>query len=137
MKKTIVNPSSLPKPVGFSHGILVEGGRLLFLAGQTGTDSAGRIVSPGELVGQIDQSLRNLDAVLREAGGKLTDIVQLNLFVRDRDDYMAKLKPLGKVFRSHFEGYYPTMALFEITGLFQDEALVELQGIAALPGGES
>ena len=132
MPKTLINPSSLAKPSGFNHGIVVDSGRLLFLAGQAGTDSNGQILAPGDLVAQYGQTLRNLQAVTEEAGGRLQDIVKLNIFVRDRRDYREKLKPLGKVHRSFFGDYYPTMALFEITGLMDDEALVELEGVAVL-----
>ena len=132
MPKTLINPSSLAKPSGFNHGIVVDSGRLLFLAGQAGTDSNGKILAPGDLVAQYGQTLRNLQAVTEEAGGRLQDIVKLNIFVRDRRDYREKLKPLGKVHRSFFGDYYPTMALFEITGLMDDEALVELEGVAVL-----
>jgi enamine deaminase RidA (YjgF/YER057c/UK114 family) len=62
----------------------------------------------------------------------MQDIVKLNIFVKDRADYMAKLKPLGRVFRGYFGDYYPTMALFEVTGFFQEENLVEMEGFAVL-----
>jgi len=132
MKRRIVNPKSLAPPSGFSHGILVEGGRLLFLAGQTGSDAAGRIEAPRDLVRQFDRALGNLEEVLRDAGGTLADVVKLNVFVRSRNDYVAKLKPLGKAFRGRFAGHYPAMALFEVSALFQTDALVELEGIAVL-----
>jgi enamine deaminase RidA (YjgF/YER057c/UK114 family) len=135
MKQRIINPSGLARPSGFSHGILVEGGRTLFLAGQTGSDAGGRIVDPGDLVGQFDRAIANLGAVVAEAGGVLADVVKLNVFVRSRDEYVAKLKPLGEVFRKHFGGHYPAMALFEVSGLFQKEALVEIEGIAVVERG--
>ena len=132
MKQRIINPSTLSRPSGFSHGILVEGGRILFLAGQTGSDATGRIADPNDLVRQFDLAIANLGAVVADAGGVLGDVVKLNVFVRSRDDYVAKLKPLGGVFRKHFGGHYPAMALFEVSGLFQKEALVEIEGIAVL-----
>ena len=132
MDKTIINPSTLPRPCGFSHGILVTGGRLLFLAGQTGSDATGRIVAPGDLVAQYEQTLRNLKAVVEAAGGKMQDITQITIFIRDRDDYLAHLKPLGQVHRSFFGNYYPATALFEISRFFQDEALLEIEGLAVL-----
>jgi enamine deaminase RidA (YjgF/YER057c/UK114 family) len=132
MDKTIINPSTLPRPRGFSHGILVTGGRLLFLAGQTGSDATGRIVAPGDLVAQYEQTLRNLKTVVEAAGGTMQDIMQITIFVRDRDDYLAHLKPLGQVHRSFFGDYYPATALFEISRFFQDEALIEIEGLAVL-----
>ena len=111
MEKTIINPPTLARPIGFSHGVLVRGGRLLFLAGQT---------------------LRNLQTVVEAAGGKMQDITKLNIFIRDRDDYLALLKPLGIVHRSFFGAYYPAMALFEVSRFFQNETLVEIEGFAVI-----
>ena len=132
MEKEIVNPSSLARPVGFSHGVAVTGGRLLFLAGQTGSDAEGRIIAPGNIVAQYGQVMRNLQTVVEAAGGEMQDITKLNIFVRDRDDYLAHLKPLGQMHRSFFGAYYPAMALFEISRFFQDEALIEIEGMAVV-----
>jgi enamine deaminase RidA (YjgF/YER057c/UK114 family) len=136
MDKRVINPPTLAAPRGYNHGILVTGGRLLFLAGQDASDAAGRIVAPGDLVAQFEQVLRNLKAVVEAAGGRPQDIVKVNIFVRDRDLYIAHLKRLGEVFRASFGDYYPTMALFEVSGLFQAEALVEMEGIAVLGAEE-
>ncbi|MEK7786425.1 MAG: hypothetical protein AAB658_13525, partial [Chloroflexota bacterium] len=57
MQKNILNPPSLAKPSGYSNGILTEGGRLLFLAGQTGLDATGKIAAPGDLVAQFTRAL--------------------------------------------------------------------------------
>ncbi len=132
MNKTIINPPTLPRPRGFSHGILVTGGSLLFLAGQTGSDSEGRIVAPGDLVAQYEQTLRNLKTVVEAADGTMQDIAQITIFIRDRDDYLAHLKQLGQVHRSFFGDYYPATALFEVSRFFQDEALIEIEGLAVL-----
>jgi enamine deaminase RidA (YjgF/YER057c/UK114 family) len=132
MEKTIINPSTLAHPIGFSHGILVTGGRLLFLAGQTGSNAEGQIISPGDLVAQYEHTLRNLRAVVEAAGGNMQDITKLNIFVRDRDDYLEHLKPLGIVHRSFFGSYYPAMALFEVSKFFQNETLVEIEGFAVI-----
>jgi len=132
MEKTIINPPALANAVGFSHGILVTGGRLLFLAGQTGSDAEGQIIAPGDLVAQYEQTLRNLQTVVEAAGGNMQDITKLNIFIRDRDDYLAHLKPLGIVHRTFFGAYYPAMALFEVSGFFQNETLVEIEGFAVI-----
>jgi enamine deaminase RidA (YjgF/YER057c/UK114 family) len=132
MEKQLINPASLAPPRGFNHGILTTGGRLLFLAGQDAGNAAGRIVAPGDLAAQFEQVLRNLQAVVEAAGGTMQDIVKLNIFVKDRADYVAKLKPLGRVFRSYFGDYYPTMALFEVSSFFQEDNLIEMEGMAVL-----
>ena len=132
MEKQIINPPDLAPPRGFNHGILTTGGRLLFLAGQDGGDASGRIVAPGDLVAQFEQVLRNLRAVVEAAGGTMRDIVKLNVFVADRDAYRAQLKPLGLIFRDYFGDYYPAMALFEVSKFYQDDALVEIEGVAVI-----
>jgi len=132
MEKTIINPPTLARPTGFSHGVLVTGGRLLFLAGQTGSNAEGHIIAPGDLVAQYEHTLRNLQTVVETAGGKMQDITKLNIFVRDRDDYLEHLKPLGIVHRSFFGTYYPAMALFEVSRFFQNETLVEIEGFAVI-----
>jgi enamine deaminase RidA (YjgF/YER057c/UK114 family) len=136
MMKTIINPPELAHPRGFSHGILVTGGRLLFLAGQTASNAEGQIVAAGDIVGQYEQVLRNLKTVVEAAGGKMQDIVKINIFVKDRDGYLAHLKPLGQVHKAFFGNYYPATALFEISRFFQDEALIEIEGLAVLGADE-
>jgi enamine deaminase RidA (YjgF/YER057c/UK114 family) len=132
MEKYPVNPTSLPRPSGFSHGILANSGRLLALAGQTSTDAEGQIVAPGDLIGQYEQVLRNLQAVVQEAGGSMQDIIKITIFVSNRDDYLAHLKPLGRVHRAFFGSYYPATALFEISRFFQDGVLIEIEGLAVI-----
>jgi enamine deaminase RidA (YjgF/YER057c/UK114 family) len=132
MKKEILNPSSLPKPSGYAHGVLVKGGRVLFLAGQTGMGPDGGIASPGDIVAQFAQALFNLKRVVEGAGGTMTDIVKLNLYVADRAAYKANLKPIGEAYRSFFGRWYPAMTLVEVKSLFDDDALVEIEGIAVI-----
>lgn len=136
MSKQFINPPQLPAPRGFNHAVLCQGGRTLFLAGQDAGDGNGRIVAPGDLVRQYEQVLRNLQAVVTAAGGDVTDIVKLNIFVKDRADYLAKLPALGQVHRRIFGKHFPAMALFEINAFFQEEALIELEGFAYLEGTE-
>jgi enamine deaminase RidA (YjgF/YER057c/UK114 family) len=133
MERRIIAPPTLPPPRGFSHGILIKGGALLALAGQDASDASGRIVAPGDLVAQCAQVLRNLTAVVAAAGGTAQDIVKLNIFVRDRQAYLATLGPLRETFRACFGAYYPAIALFEVSGFFRDEALVEMEGLAVIP----
>ncbi len=136
MSKEIINPPGLPPPRGFNHGLLTTSGKLLFLAGQDASDSDGVIVAPGDIVAQCRQVLHNLHAVVHEAGGQMADVVKLNVFVTSRDAYVEQLKPLGKLFREYFGNYYPAMALFEVNGLFQPDAMIEMEGFAVLGAEE-
>jgi enamine deaminase RidA (YjgF/YER057c/UK114 family) len=130
--RQIINPPELAKPRGFSHGIAVEGGRLLMLAGQDASDAEGRIAAPGDLPAQYEQALKNLKAVVEAAGGKLEDVVKMNIYVTDCEAYRSQLKPLGEIYRAHFGRHYPAMALFEVKGLFNPDAMIEIEGIAHL-----
>lgn len=134
MSKEILNPDSLAAPPGYNHGILVDGGKTLFIAGQDGADADGTIVAPDDLVEQYERTLRNVQAVVQEAGGTMDDIVKLDIYVADRDDYVDNLEPLGEVFGEYFDEY-PTMGLFEVNDFFHKEALVELEGIAVIDAG--
>ncbi|HEY6402744.1 MAG TPA: RidA family protein, partial [Blastocatellia bacterium] len=113
-EREIINPPELARPRGFNHGIAVEGGRLLMLAGQDASNSEGRIVAHGDLVAQYAQVVRNLKIVVEAAGGALQDIVKLNIYVTDRDAYREQLRALGEIHRAYFGGHYPAMALFEV-----------------------
>jgi enamine deaminase RidA (YjgF/YER057c/UK114 family) len=131
MSKQLINPGSLARPSGYSHGVLARG-RLLALAGQTGTNAAGRIVAPDDLLAQFRQSLANLKAVIQAAGGQMSDVVKLTLYVADKDSYREQLKPIGAAYREFFGSYYPAMSLVEVSSLFDDEALIEIEGLAVL-----
>jgi enamine deaminase RidA (YjgF/YER057c/UK114 family) len=133
MTRRAINPAELAPPIGFAHAWLVENGeaRTLYLAGQCGYDRAGRIVHHGDLVGQLDLALQNIGLVLRDAGMAFADVVQLNFYVTSRDDYANARKELGRVWRQHCGKHYPGMAMFEVASLFDPDARIEVQGIAA------
>ena len=126
-----INPPSLVKPVGYSHGIAASG-RFLFLAGHAAIDAEGTLVAPGDVVGQYRQVLRNLQAVVEEVGGQMRDIAKMTIYVKDRDDYKAHLEELGRVHKDFFGSYYPATALVEISRFFEEGVLVEIEGIAVL-----
>jgi enamine deaminase RidA (YjgF/YER057c/UK114 family) len=133
VEKSVINPPGLAEAVGYANGVATRGGRLLFLAGQTGMDASGRIAAPGDLVAQFGRALANLQAVVTAAGGQMTDMVKLTLFVTDVAAYRAQLKPLGEAYRAVFGRYYPAMTLVEVKGLFDPQALIEIEGLAVLP----
>ncbi len=135
MDKEILNPETLAKPAGYSHAVMTKGGRLLFLAGQPGCDVNGKITAPGDITAQFAQSFANLKAVVEAAGGTMTDIVKLTLYVTDKAAYLANLRGIGGAYRSYFGRYYPAMTLVEVKSLFDDQALVEIDGLAVLPEG--
>jgi enamine deaminase RidA (YjgF/YER057c/UK114 family) len=131
--KRAVNPTGLCKPIGFAHGWLVEGpgARTLYLAGQCDHGRDGLLRHPGDLVAQLDGALGNVGLVLQEAGMALEDIVQLNFYVRSREDYATARGEFGRVWRERCGKHFPAMAMFEVVSLFDPAALIEIQGIAS------
>lgn len=133
MSKRAINPAELAPPIGFAHAWLVEHGpcKTLYLAGQCGYDQAGKIVHRDDLVSQLDLAMQNIACVLRDAQMAWSDVVQLNFYVTSRDDYAVARKAFGQVWRKHCGKHYPGMAMFQVVSLFDPEARIEVQGIAA------
>jgi enamine deaminase RidA (YjgF/YER057c/UK114 family) len=126
-----VNPPELAKPSGFSHAV-VGSGTVVFLAGQTAVDADGRIAG-GTVVEQFDRALTNLLAALIAAGGNPADLASLTIYIVDVDDYRANARAIGEVWRRLVGDTYPAMAAVGVTRLWDENAVVELQGHAVLP----
>ena len=127
----LINPKTLPTPVGFNHGVLIEGNKILFLAGQNGANQGSEIVSD-DFTAQFEAALKNLVAVLKEAGGKPDQLGLMNIYVTSREEYGQARKSMGAVWKKHLGRHYPACALFEVKGLWDPRAKVELEGIAVL-----
>lgn len=127
-----INPESLGRPRGYSNGMLTEpGARLLFIAGQIAWDEAQRIVSD-DFVEQFDRALRNVLAVVAEAGGAPDSVARLVIYVTDKREYAARTREIGERWRALMGRHYPTMALVEVKSLLEDRAKVEIEGMAVL-----
>ena len=132
MKVDMINPKSINRPSGYTHGVVVEGGRIFFIAGQVAWDEHGKCVAPGDIVKQFRQVLKNLKACCDEVDCKMTDLVKLNVYVTDKADYMAHNAELHAIWLEYFGKFFPPLTLVEITKLWDDENIVEIEGIAIL-----
>jgi enamine deaminase RidA (YjgF/YER057c/UK114 family) len=128
-----INPAGLPRPSGFTHAVVAQGSRLVFLAGQTGLDEHGEVVAGG-LVAQFEQALGNLLAALRAAGGGPGDLASLTIYACDLAEYRRCGPQLGEVWRRLAGTGYPAMAAIGISRLWDEQAVVEVQGYAVLGG---
>lgn len=129
-----VNPTELAHPSGFAHAVLAPpGSRLVFLAGQTAMDAEGQIIGTGDVVAQFEQALGNVLTALRAAGGRPEHLVSLTIYAVDLADYRAHARENRAVWRRLIGTDYPAMAGIGIARLWDDTALVEVQGVAALP----
>ena len=128
-----INPESLGAPRGYSNGMLAPAaGRLLFVGGQIGWDQEQNLVEGG-FVEQFAQTLSNVVAVVREAGGEPSALGSLTIFVTDHLEYLTELKEVGAAYRRIIGRHYPAMALVEVKSLLESRAKVEIQGIAVIP----
>jgi enamine deaminase RidA (YjgF/YER057c/UK114 family) len=127
----VIRPDGWARPSGYSHGVAAAG-RVLAVAGQIGVDREGGLV-PGGLVPEFEQALGNVAAVVGAAGGRLADLVSMTIYVRDRAAYVAARAALGEVWRRQAGRHYPAIALVEVSALYDEHAVVELQALAVLP----
>ena len=131
MSVEFVNPPELARPSGFSHAA-VGSGKVVFLAGQTALDSDGRIVGDN-VVGQFERALSNLLAALGAAGGTAAELASLTIYIVDIEDYRANSRAIRGVWKRLVGDAYPAMAAVGVARLWDEDALVEVQGYAVLP----
>jgi enamine deaminase RidA (YjgF/YER057c/UK114 family) len=127
-----VNPPTLMKPSGFSHGYEVIEGKTLYIAGQIAKDKDGQLVGAGDVVAQFRQVCENIRLLLASRGAQMVDVVKLTIYVLDVPGYKARLKELGPVYREYFGKHFPAMTLVGARDLFDaaDGAMLEIEGIA-------
>ncbi|MFJ5838351.1 RidA family protein [Streptomyces shenzhenensis] len=126
-----INPPDLSPPVGFSHAVVATGTRLVFLAGQTALDGDGKVTGD-TLPEQFERALGNLLTALRAAGATPADLARVTVYATDVAAYRAHAPELGRVWRRLAGRTYPAMAVVEVVRLWDDRAMVELDGVALL-----
>ncbi|WP_432137761.1 MULTISPECIES: RidA family protein [unclassified Streptomyces] len=127
-----VDPPELSPPTGFSHAVVATGSRLVFLAGQTALDGEGKVVG-ATLPEQFERALGNLLTALAAAGGTPADLARVTVYVTDVAAYREHARELGRVWRESAGREYPAMAVVGIVRLWDEQALVEMDGFAVLP----
>lgn len=132
MSFELINPESLGAPRGFSNGVLTPAnGRLLFIAGQIAWNEQQQIIS-AEFVDQFDRALANLIDVVIAAGGTTNSIARLVIYVTDKREYSQCRREIGIHWQARMGRHYPAMTLVEVKSLLEDDAKVEIEGIAVL-----
>lgn len=129
MSTKVIQPKDLsdPRP-RYSQGILAEGGKLLFIAGQTASDKDGGIAGKGDIEAQTHQVFKNLSSVLKEAGGSLDNLVMTTTYITDR----KYREGYNRVRMQYYKKNSPTSTLVIITGLAHPDYLIEINGVAVL-----
>lgn len=124
-----VQPASWAPAKGYANGVLCEGGRTLYVAGQIAWDAQQR-PGPEDFVAQFEAALANVVAVVEAAGARATDIVKMTVYVTDIDAYRRETRGVGTAWRVRLGKHFPAMALVGVTALVEPWAKVEIEAIA-------
>ena len=126
-------PAGWKAPIGYANGIAAPAGaRIVFLAGQVGWN-ADQVFESEELAPQFAQALRNILAVLAEAGGRPEHICRITVFCCDRRAYLAARKQIGGIWRELMGTHYPAMSMIFVSDLLDHPGKIELEATAAIP----
>ena len=129
----ILHPPGWAAPIGYSNGIAAGAGRLVFIAGQVGWNATQTFES-AEIAPQFEQALKNVLAVLAQAGGRPQHICRLTAYCCDKPAYLAARRTLGAIWREHMGSHYPAMSLVFVADLLDSPGKIELEATAVLEG---
>lgn len=125
----LMSPESLHKPVGYSHLARINGGSLVFIAGQVALDASGNLVGKDDFRAQAQQVFENLKAAVEAAGGSFSDIVKLNVYVADS----SKLPEYRQVRDSYIDVKNPPASTaIQVAALFRPDFLIEIEAVAVV-----
>ena len=128
----VLLPEGWDAPVGYSNGVSVPAGRIVFVAGQVGWDARQKFHSE-EVAPQFEQALENVLAVLAEAGGRPEHICRMTAYCSDKPAYMAARKDLGPIWRRLMGRHYPAMSMIFVSALLDEPGKIELEATAVIP----
>ncbi|MCH2164291.1 MAG: RidA family protein [Marinovum sp.] len=128
MKPQTIHPDGWAPALGYANGMLMPDGTL-HIGGQIGWDE-NKVFVDGGFIEQMEQVLKNIAAIVRAAGGDVTDIGRLTWFVKDKAEYRANQREIGKAYQRIFGKHFPAMSLIIINDLVEDEALLEIEATA-------
>lgn len=128
----VLLPENWATPIGYSNGIAVESGRIVFVAGQVGWDEQQKFQSD-EIVPQFEQALKNVLAVLAEAGGRAEHICRITAYCCDKRGYLAGRSQLGAIWKRHMGRHYPAMSMIFVADLLDSPGKIELEATAVVP----
>ena len=132
MSTRVLLPAGWAPPIGYANGIEAGAGRIVFVAGQVGWDEQQRFQSE-ELVLQFEQALKNVLAILAEAGGKPEHICRMTAYCIDKPGYLACRSELGRIWRRLMGTHYPAMSMIFVSDLLDAPGKIELEATAVVP----
>jgi reactive intermediate/imine deaminase len=127
-----VNPTTLPKPAGYTHVVEVAGGRTLYISGQVAVDKAGAVVGKGDLKSQARQVFENLKSALAASGATLDHVVKITVFMTD----VSEIQAFRDVRDSYFTKELPASSLVQVVRLARPEFMIEIEAVAVVGPAE-
>ncbi len=132
MTMDVLLPPGWAAPIGYANGVAVPAGRIVFVAGQVGWN-AQQVFESAELVPQFEQALKNVLAVLAQAGGQARHICRMTAYCCDKPAYLEARRALGAVWRAQMGSHYPAMSMIFVADLLDHPGKIELEATAVLP----
>lgn len=127
----ILQPPGWKKPKGYANGIVAKG-RIVFVAGQVGWNAEEKFETR-DFAGQARQALKNIVAILAEAGAGPEHICRMTWYVADRHEYNASLEALGAAYREIMGRNFPAMTAIQVSGFVEEGARLEIEVTAVIP----
>lgn len=132
----VLLPEGWAPPIGYANGIAAPAGRIVFIAGQVGWDARQKFHSE-EIAPQFEQALKNVLAVLAEAGGRPEHICRMTAYCCDKPAYLAARPQLGKIWRTLMGKHYPAMSMIFVSDLLDSPGKIELEATAVVPAPQT
>ena len=126
-----LQPAGWRRPKGYANGIEATG-RQVFVAGLIGWNAEERFEA-NDLPGQFEQILKNLVAILAEAGARPEHVVRMTWYITDKQAYLSEAKRIGEIYRAVMGRVFPVMAVVQVVALMEDAALIEIETTAVIP----
>ncbi|MFD1790438.1 RidA family protein [Ochrobactrum teleogrylli] len=130
MHRTL-QPQGWARPIGYANGVEARG-RTVYIGGQIGWNEQQQFETD-DFVEQTEQTLKNIVAILAEAGGRPEHIASMTWYFTDKAEYTANLKGIGRAYRDVIGKHFPAMAAVQVVALVEDRAKIEIQAFAVIP----
>lgn len=128
----VLQPPDWASPIGYSNGIMVPGGQIVFVAGQVGWNEH-QVFASEDLIPQFEQALKNILTVLSQGGGGAKHICRMTAYCCDKPSYLKARPQLGKVWRAQMGTHFPAMSMVFVSDLLDHPAKIELEATAVIP----
>lgn len=135
MPVKVIQPEGWARPRGYSNGMVGEG-QTLCIGGQIGWDAQQRFVG-AEFLPQFEQAVANIIAIVEAAGGQVSDIARMTVYVTDIHDYRRSVPELGPIWKRTMGRHFPAMAVVAVSDLVEPEARVEIEATAFIQSGDA